>query len=50
MESMCSSNVVALMRLLPNMATRRQFSVLSENEIVQFQGHVCLITKICNRF
>ena len=32
------------------MAGSRQFSVLSDNEIIKCQGHVCLIMKIGNQF
>ena len=32
------------------MAGSRQFSVLSDNEIVKCQGHVCIIMKIGNPF
>ena len=32
------------------MAGSRQFSVISDNEIVKCQGHVCLIMKIGNQF
>ena len=38
------------MRLLSGMVGNSQFSVLSDNEIVKCQGHVCLIMKICNQF
>ena len=41
---------VTFIRLLSNMAGSRQFSVLSDNEIVKCQRNVCLIMKIGNQF
>ena len=41
---------VTVIRLLSNTAGSTQFSVLSDNEIVRCQGHVCLIMKIGNQF